>query len=369
MAQNFYKVCLSFSSRSFATNGRQTNSILKFYGAKADQPGTPYCNFSTAVACSFLRDALTSKQLRIQIYVKDGVSKVKLDKQASPGNLQAVESMLFNTVEILSAPIVAAIQFSIKANAVNVGVAYADSSSREIGISQFQDNESFSNVESFIIQLGVKEMLMMEAEKDEDAAKLRTLVERCNVVVTTRKKGRLAVLLQLQTSRNRAAEFKDTNIEQDLTRLVQDSDKKQLEAHYTQKEAMASCAALISYLSLDSDESNSGAFRLLTHDLAHYMRLDASAVKALHLMPDTLSTGNSNKNTSVFGVLNKCKTAQGTRLLAQWLKQPLVNLHEIGACPAGCGHLVDRHVQKSAKCWSSAWSTIPSCDRPSKTTI
>jgi DNA mismatch repair protein MSH2 len=172
MAQNFYK----------------TNSILKSYGTK----NIPYCTFSVAVACSFLREALTAKQLRVQIYVKDG-GKVRLDKQASPGNFQDVESMLFNNVEILSAPIVAAIHFTNKANIITVGIAYADSSSREIGISQFVDNELFSNVESFIIQLGVKEMLIQEndAQKDQEAAKLTTLIDRCGVVITNRKKGEL----------------------------------------------------------------------------------------------------------------------------------------------------------------------------------
>lgn len=39
--------------------------------------------------------------------------------------------------------------------------------------------------------------------------------------------------------------------------------------------------------------------------------------------------GVSNRNTTLLGLLNKCKTAQGTRLLGSWLKQPLINLHEI----------------------------------------
>lgn len=50
-------------------------------------------------------------------------------------------------------------------------------------------------------------------------------------------------------------------------------------------------------------------------------------------MPDPTGLGNSSKTMSVFGLLNRCKTAQGTRLLAMWLKQPLVNRHVI--CETG----------------------------------
>ena len=62
------------------------------------------------------------------------------------------------------------------------------------------------------------------------------------------------------------------------------------------------------------------------------MRLDASALRALHLFPDTTSLGGGSaaaKTMSVFGLLNRCKTSQGTRLLGRWIKQPLVNLHQI----------------------------------------
>lgn len=58
------------------------------------------------------------------------------------------------------------------------------------------------------------------------------------------------------------------------------------------------------------------------------MRLDASALTALNLMPSPRE--GSNKSMSLYGLLNKCKTAQGSRLLMQWLKQPLLSLEEIG---------------------------------------
>lgn len=110
---------------------------------------------------------------------------------------------------------------------------------------------------------------------------------------------------------------------------------------------MAACAALISYLDLLASDAHRAAFSLYTHDLSHFMKLDASAVRALTLMPDSSTPGavgaglngqgsmlagraGRDSAASLFGLLNKCKTSQGTRLLAMWLKQPLVNLHQIG---------------------------------------
>lgn len=102
-------------------------------------------------------------------------------------------------------------------------------------------------------------------------------------------------------------------------------------AQFELKTAMGSAAALISYLGLLSDAANLGNYNLRTHDLGQFMRLDSSAIRALHLMPDPNGMSGNNKNSSLFGILNKCRTAQGTRLLSMWLKQPLVNLHEIRA--------------------------------------
>jgi DNA mismatch repair protein MSH2 len=91
---------------------------------------------------------------------------------------------------------------------------------------------------------------------------------------------------------------------------------------------MSALSALVIYLSLLSDLSLQNQFRLHHHDLSQYMKLDASALKALNLMPNPAELGG-NKNMSLYGLLNRCKTSQGQRLLGRWLKQPMVNLHEI----------------------------------------
>lgn len=53
-------------------------------------------------------------------------------------------------------------------------------------------------------------------------------------------------------------------------------------AEFDHKVAMSAVAALISYLALMQDSSNFGAYALKTHDLSMYMRLDASALRALN---------------------------------------------------------------------------------------
>ena len=48
-------------------------------------------------------------------------------------------------------------------------------------------------------------------------------------------------------------------------------------------------SALILYLSLLADESNYGEFTIKTHDLTHFMKLDASALRALNLIDGPVS--------------------------------------------------------------------------------
>ncbi|MDI1485102.1 MAG: MSH2 protein [Ramalina farinacea] len=292
-----------------AKTAYKSTSVVKQLG-KADN-SLASVTMTPTVYRNFLREALFKLGIRIEIWATTSRMNWKMVKQASPGNLQDVEEDLGEQHN--AAPIILAVKISAKASeARNVGVSFADATVRELGVSEFLDNDLYSNFESLLIQLGVKECLVQTdgQKKDVELAKLRSIADNCGVAISERP----------------AADFGTKDIEQDLTRLLRDERSAGTLPQTDLKLAMGSAASLIKYLGLLSDPSNFGQYQLFQHDLSQYMKLDAAALRALNLMP---GPRDGAKTMSLFGLLNHCKTAVGGRLLAQWLKQPLMNRDDI----------------------------------------
>ena len=297
-----------------ARNVYKTTAVVRMLG-RSDN-GLPSVTMTITVFRNFLREALFRLGKRVEIWQSSGRGQWSLAKQASPGNLQGVEDELGAGMGVdggESAPIILSVKVSARANeARNVGVCFADASVRELGVSEFLDNDLYSNFESLLIQLGVKECLIMTEgqKKDTELTKLRTIADSCGIAVSERP----------------VADYGTKDIEQDLARLLKDDKAAGTLPQTELKLAMGSAAALIKYLGVMSDPSNFGQYQLYQHDLSQYMKLDAAALRALNLMP---GPRDGSKTMSLYGLLNHCKTPLGSRLLAQWLKQPLMSLKEI----------------------------------------
>ncbi|VVT44048.1 uncharacterized protein SAPINGB_P000276 [Magnusiomyces paraingens] len=350
-----------------AENVYRTISVVKYLGNSSFEEfdkGLPSVSMSATVFQNFLKDALFNQGLKIEIYAAAAGSSNRWSvvKQASPGNLLEVEELLGNQID--QKPIVIALKVQAKkidtiggtiggggngaanggsaptagssggsATGRAVGICFIDCTAREIGVFEFFDNDLYSNLESVLIQLGVKECVLPAFNSTPsagsslspealDLTKVTELLDRCDIAITPRK----------------SSDFNTRDIEQDLGKLLsQTSIPISALPALNSACAMSATAALIKYLELMSQPEMFGHFSIVQHDLSQYMRLDASAIKALNLMPGprdgtTSSSGtgpNASKSMSLFGLLNRCKTAAGTRLLGQWLKQPLMDIEEI----------------------------------------
>ncbi|KAI8321206.1 DNA mismatch repair protein [Martensiomyces pterosporus] len=293
----------------------KTTTVIKYLGNSASNGGLASCTMSRIVAENFLRDCLLSFQLRVEIYSPHDSkqSNWRVSRTASPGNLQEVEEMLFSTSEIATAPMVMSVVLKNTANQMQLGVAFIDPAQRAIGVCEFIDNDVLSNLESLVIQLSIKECLVEQdtSGRQLEHSKLVGVLERCGVVVTECKR----------------AQFSDSNIVQDLGRLLGSEVPVASLPETDRKLAMKALASVIQYLNLLMVDMGANHYTIYTHNLAQYMKLDASAVQALNLVP--APQDGASKTMSLQGLLNRCKTSQGQRLLEQWLKQPLLSVEEI----------------------------------------
>ncbi|KAH8926601.1 DNA mismatch repair protein [Atractiella rhizophila] len=345
----FY-TCYGACAHAVALSFYRTLSVLKYVKSGGKE--------KDGKKKQFLRDFVLNGSLRIEIYAAEKRESWSFLLSASPGNTQPLEDLFdFSSSSLLSNPVLMA----LRSKNGKVGAAFLDTQERWMGVSEFEDDESFSNTESIVIQLGVKEVLLpslvtpkrarvpkisaressagededdaIDAEEDEavrarreaeeeredlmrrdwEGVKIRGVLERCGIAVVEFDKKK----------------WNEKDVEKDVNRLLKGRLGLSSRPEFDMRVALPSLAAVFSYLSLTADESNFNTYTLITHDISKYMRLDGSALKALNLLPEgpgILGTGRGkSKNQSLFGLLNHCKTSQGVRELNRWLKQPLVD--------------------------------------------
>ena len=103
----------------------KTQSVVRQLGSKASPLAS--CTLNMASAKAFLRDALTARQLRIEIWAPTGDRQTwAVARQASPGNLQEVEDLLFLQSDVVSSPIVMALRVKMEDGISVIGAAFAD---------------------------------------------------------------------------------------------------------------------------------------------------------------------------------------------------------------------------------------------------
>ncbi|KAH3667881.1 hypothetical protein WICMUC_005159 [Wickerhamomyces mucosus] len=300
-----YYSCFTDDARFIANLIFKTTSVLK-----ESNQGVIYLTLSQANLTQLLNELLiNSNGYKFEIYDKN----LELIKFASPGNIEAIEDLI-NSSSITQSMVIIALKIQNKSDGKIIGFSCIDTNSKNVIVSEFVDNELYSNLESLLIQVDAKEVLIPSpsSDQDPDYLKLIGVIDRCNCTITEVK----------------SSDFNNKDIEQDLIRLLDNELALSIGDISLNTNGLSSCSAILRYLELLSNEANFGKFQLKEHHLNQFMKLDSSAVRALNIF-GTSKNNNTSKNSNLFDLLNHCKSIGGSRLLNQWLKQPLVHIEEI----------------------------------------
>ena len=293
-----------------------------------DQPAMCVLNHSNQLGLLLQEFLLLRDGWRVEIWAWDAVRRAfKCTKRASPGNLEAVEDLISvglidnesgsqDTISSMSStsssqsvsPVIAALIInSNDKNDTQVSISWCDLSSLRIGFLNFQDNPLLTTLESALIQLGVRELLIPQSND--------TVNEKVKQIASASQ----LVLQSLKPSEFFACED-SKGMEEDLARLIGED---RLRITEMSREITKSMRCLFVYLNLLGIDTNIGAFKLINHNLKDFARLDEAALTSLNIFSKKSSIDSAS--FSLFGFLDHCKTAAGSRTLNQWLRQPLTN--------------------------------------------
>lgn len=297
---------------------------------------------------------LESGQHNVQLYEGSG-SSWKCTKKGSPGLWSDFEPDLARSGDISDIPIVVAISLSPSTTEVAraVGIAYLNPSTRVIGACEFADDEHFCQLETALIQLGAKECVLSSSSSKSTKTKAgggdTTTTTPSNTTIDIKRLEQVVSQCGALLSSRPKSSFKTNGLDQDLGRLLKAngsggnehdtaaaaaaapsslSPVEQHRALLERPQAAAAIAGLLSFSEITSDPSAHGRFTLSYYDTGHAMRLDSAAQRALNVIK---GSGDTASTFSLYGIMNRGKTAMGKRLLRAWLKQPLVRVDAINA--------------------------------------
>lgn len=304
---------------SVAQEYYKTNAVIKYMHVRGARPGadpreggTPYVSVSRAMTTTILRSLLLERRKRVEVYRLSG-REWALARRGSPGNLSAFEDELLRDASVPATSVTLAVRLGppVPSGQRRLGVALADPTQRWLRVVELGDDDQFSALESLAVQHGARECVIASDTAGAERAKLDEAMQRCEVCLTEAKR----------------ATFAGKDADADLARLSgQPAGAALPDGVRDSALCRGAASAIIAYLDVMADTASHAQWQLGTADLEQFMRLDAGAVRALSVEP---AADERAREASLVGLLNRCRTPMGTRLLRARLHQPLRSAYDI----------------------------------------
>jgi len=199
---------------------------------------------------------------------------------------------------------------TVRAAGDGVAVGAASLARTHLQLSQFVDGPELHSLRALLTQLSPAEVAFAPVTDGDVRAELHRVLEAAGVVALERTN----------------ADFSRKAVETDAASVI--GSLRPLHSMLEDKDAMAALAGLLAHTELVARAAGTTGerFNVTRHRVTDYLRLDAAAVSALSLTPGADAEPGS---LSLQAHLGATKTAMGARLLARWVRQPLLDATRI----------------------------------------
>ena len=290
----------------------KSSVVVKNWGTSANP--LPAVGISEAASREIIQDALLHNSTAVEMYEKSAPCGWKLIRRGSPGYIGDFENALFGTDEVdVQVVCMAAVAVRIDpsdASNVRVGCAFGNMTLRRLFVCQFCDSLHLVHTSAALAQHAVKELLLPKSI-EIDLPKVHESLSR--------------VISRLGIS-TRFVSYKPTGpITADLERRL--AALLSVKENVLEVAAMEDAAPALQMLLVNSgiadDPSNAQAFQIQQTHITSMLKLDGNALTALDLVAAGKESGKNKMPVSIYGWLNRCLTGMGSRMMRQWLLQPL----------------------------------------------
>lgn len=223
-----------------------------------------------------------------------GIVKRKVVRVYTPGTLDLPESEEQNENVYIAA-------LTVNKNKTAAGIAYADLTTGQLSAIEITDDLTPDLIASQITKVSPKELLLSNATFDIVNAEIDL------------------PMLNTYVNQIDASYFKDSNCEKAIKHQFHTESLLSLDLA-EKTELISAVGALILYLTETQKASPEQITALEIVNPDDYMQLDRATIRNLELT-ETIYDGKTKG--SLFGVLDRTKTAMGGRLIKRYIKEPL----------------------------------------------
>lgn len=268
---------------------------------------------------SILRRILQSEHTLVALFDSTELNSKSWNiiRYATPGNLNHFDELISESQNGVdkahdSCTVMSIIVQEDERNLLKITFSTVNMLERLIIIGETNDDFRFNCLGSLFVSLNVKECIVYSNSITKKLFhSLEFQSSRCNIE------------LSLSTKNQQFESDEGVRVIHSLIRSKYISDAIMLSQKITSSAKCISAASCL--LNLVQNKDNHGYFMLKEYDTKLYLKLNSILMRELNVIPPV-----SNKKTvCLYTHLDRCKTRIGSRLLASWIRQPLIEVSEI----------------------------------------